>query len=133
MFNEQKATETLISGYEEAEKVLNDVDKLEELLQALEKKLKKIPAVGEKLSYVPVMVLLIRSYIKKEYTQVPLGSIIAAISSVLYVVNHFDLIPDSIPLAGYLDDAAVLTVALEMIESDIDDYKKWCIANGKKI
>jgi uncharacterized membrane protein YkvA (DUF1232 family) len=133
MFNEQKATETLISGYEEAEKVLNDVDKLEELLQALEKKLKKIPAVGEKLSYVPVMVLLIRSYIKKEYTQVPLGSIIAAISSVLYVVNHFDLIPDSIPLAGYLDDAAVLTVALKMIESDIDDYKKWCIANGKKI
>lgn len=133
MFNEQKATETLISGYEEAEKVLNDADKLEELLQALEKKLKKIPAVGEKLSYVPVMVLLIRSYIKKEYTQVPLGSIIAAISSVLYVVNHFDLIPDSIPLAGYLDDAAVLTVALKMIESDIDDYKKWCIANGKKI
>ena len=42
MFNEQKATETLISGYEEAEKVLNDVDKLEELLQALEKKLKKM-------------------------------------------------------------------------------------------
>lgn len=133
MFNEQKATETLISGYEEAEKVLNDADKLEELLQALEKKLKKIPAVGEKLSYVPIMVLLIRSYIKKEYTQVPLGSIIAAISSILYVVNHFDLIPDSIPLAGYLDDAAVLTVALKMIESDIEDYKKWCIANGKKI
>ena len=133
MFNEQKATETLISGYEEAERVLNDADKLEELLQALEKKLKKIPAVGEKLSYVPIMVLLIRSYIKKEYTQVPLGSIIAAISSILYVVNHFDLIPDSIPLAGYLDDAAVLTVALKMIESDIEDYKKWCIANGKKI
>ena len=133
MFNEQKATESLINGYVQAEEILQDTDKLEDLLEKLEQKLKKIPAIGEKLSYVPVMIRLIRSYMKKEYTQIPIGSVIAAISAALYVVNHFDIIPDSIPVAGYLDDAAVLTVALKLIEDDIEDYKKWCLANGKNI
>ena len=133
MFNEQKAAESLKAGYIEAEKVLNDKDKLEELLQRVEQKLKKIPAVGEKLSYIPVMILLIRSYIKKEYTAIPLGSIIAAVSTIRYFVNHFDLIPDSIPVIGYFDDIAVINVALDLIGDDISEYKKWCAANGKTI
>lgn len=56
------------------------------------------------------MILLVRNYIKKEYTEIPLGSIIAIISALIYVISPADLIPDNIPGIGYLDDAAVVAV-----------------------
>ena len=54
---------------------------------------------------VPVMISLIKSYIEKEYTEIPLGTIIAVISALIYVVSPIDIIPDSIPGAGYIDGA----------------------------
>ena len=82
--SEEEAKEKLEEGYEEAEKLLNDKDKLEEFLQKLEKKLETIPKVGNALSALPTMVSLIKSYIKKEYTEIPLGTIIAIISAAIY-------------------------------------------------
>jgi len=37
------------------------------------------------------------------------------IGALLYFINPFDLIPDSIPVIGYLDDFAVITLALGML------------------
>ena len=106
--SEQKAQEELEKGYGKAEKILKDEDKLERLLQRLEKKLKTIPKLGDILANVPIMVSLVRSYIKKEYTNIPIGTIIAVISAVAYIVSPIDIIPDFIPGVGYLDDAAIV-------------------------
>lgn len=38
-----------------------------------------------------------------------------AIGAILYFINPFDLVPDSIPVVGYLDDFAVMTLALSKI------------------
>ncbi len=46
-------------------------------MQRLEKKLKVVPLVGEKIANMPVMVSLIKSYVKKEYTDIPIGTVIA--------------------------------------------------------
>lgn len=71
------------------------------------------------------MILLVRNYIKKEYTEIPLGSIIAIISALIYVISPADLIPDNIPGIGYLDDAAVVAVCWNLVESDVREYQKW--------
>ena len=67
---------------------------------------------------------------RHEYPQIPLGIIIAVIGVILYFINPFDLIPDVIPLAGYLDDAAVAGTALKLIKSDLDEYMTWRYQNG---
>ena len=110
---------------EEAEKILKDKDKLENILTKLEQNLKDMPAIGDTLSNIPVMVLLVRSYIKQEYTEIPLKSIIAIVAVLLYVVNPFDIIPDVLPGVGRLDDAAVVGFALTAIKKDLDLYKQW--------
>lgn len=132
-FLEEKAEEALRSGNSKAEKLLQDPDKMERFLQRLEAKLKEIPAVGEMLSYVPTLVSMVRSYMRKEYTDLPLGTMIAIVSALLYFVSPVDIIPDVIPGAGYLDDAAVVTLCLKLVGSDVREYVEWREVNGKNL
>ena len=132
-FSEELAQKELEKGYKKAEETLNDVDKMERFLQRLEKKLKTIPVAGNKLADVPIMASLVRSYWKKEYTDIPIGSIISIISALLYFVSPIDIIPDSIPFLGYFDDATVIAVCWKLVESDVEEYQKWRKENGKLI
>ncbi len=124
-FDDQVAKKQLENGFEQAENLLHDQDKVEAFLQRLEMKLKAIPGVGEKLAYIPVMASLIKSYIRKEYTDIPVGSIIAIISALVYFVSLLDIIPDGIPILGYIDDAAVIAVCWLMVGSDVKEYITW--------
>lgn len=116
-------------NYTGAKELLKDEDKMEQFLQKLEKKLKKIPHAGEKLSKVPVLISLVRSYMKKEYTDLPKGTIIAIVSALMYFVSPVDIIPDSIPLIGYMDDAAIIATCWELVEKDVEAYQAWRTAN----
>lgn len=130
-FDEKAALLELEKGYDEAKATLHDSDKMERFLQRLEKKLKTVPLAGEKLAAVPVMASLIKSYVKKEYTDVPIGTIIAMISALTYFISPIDLIPDSIPVLGYFDDAAVVAACWKLVESDMEEYTKWREKNHK--
>ncbi len=129
--DEKEALEELKKGYAEAEKLLQDEDKMERFLQRLEKKLKTVPLVGNKLATVPIMASLLKSYIKKEYTDIPIGTIIAIISALIYFVSPIDIVPDSIPALGYFDDAAVVAACWLLVESDVNEYSTWREKNNK--
>lgn len=129
--DEQTAQEELEKGYETAEKLLKDPDKFEKFMQRLETKLKLIPLAGNRLADIPVMASLIRSYTKKEYTDIPIGTIMAIVSALIYFVSPIDLLPDSIPVLGYIDDAAVIALCWKLVESDVKEYVKWREDNGK--
>ena len=74
---------------------------------------------------VPILISLVRSYIKGEYKNVPIGTIIAILSALLYVFMMLDFIPDSIPGAGYIDDALVIGACIKLIKSDVDEYQQY--------
>lgn len=133
--DEEKVKKQFENGKKKAEKLLEDEDKLEKLLQKMEKKLKVLPIVGETFALVPAMISLVRSYIKKEYTEIPLGSILGIISALIYIVSPIDLIPDLFPGGvGYIDDSAVLILCLKAgAEDDIKEYQKWRDDNNKNI
>ena len=124
-FDENQAQNELKKGYKRAEILLHDENKLEIFLQKIENKLTIVPIVGNALSYIPVMISMIRSYVRKEYTEIPIGSIISMISALIYFVSPVDIIPDFLPVVGYLDDAAVVAACIKLVKSDIDDYKQW--------
>ena len=68
---------------------------------------------------------LIRDYWNGTYRQVPWKTIAAAAGALLYVLMPLDLIPDFIPIAGYLDDAGVIAACLKLISDDLVTYEKW--------
>lgn len=107
------------------------VDQTERDLQRLEAKLKLVPKIGESLSIVPAWISLVRSYVKKEYTDVPVGSVVAILGSLVYFFSPVDLIPDVIPIAGYIDDAFVIDACFKLVKSDVDEYSRWREDNHK--
>ncbi len=130
---EDQLTEQFNKFSKKTEKLLEDEDKLERFLQRLEKKLKSIPVVGEKMAMVPVLISLVRAYVKKEYEDIPIGTIVSILGALAYILAPIDLIPDQIPVIGYIDDMAVLSICLKLVQSDIDEYLAWRSANDKEI
>lgn len=129
-FDENKAKEALENGYKDAEKVLKDPKEIDRLLMRAEKRIKSIPLVGEKLADIPVMISVLKNYKDKKYTDIPLVSIISIISALLYFVSPIDIIPDTIPGIGYIDDIAVVAMCMNAIEKDMKKYLAWCKENG---
>ena len=77
------AEELFNNSYSQAAEMVNHPDKVEKLLKRLEKKLLDIPKLGGTLAYVPKMGMLINSWVKHEYTEVPIGTIAAVIGALL--------------------------------------------------
>ena len=124
-FNLDQAQELLNKGISEAEGLIKDPSRVDELLIQLEAKLKEVPAVGETLSDLPLMIAMIKAWIKKEYTVVSPKVIASLVGAILYLVKKRDLIPDSIPVIGIADDLAVMGLALKLSEPELKAFAEW--------
>ncbi|HRX59555.1 MAG TPA: YkvA family protein [Eubacteriales bacterium] len=113
-----------------AEALLKDKDKMEQFLERLERKLEQVPYAGKYLADVPILISMVKAYIEKKYTDVPIGTILAIVGALIYFLSPVDLIPDVIPGVGILDDAAVIAFALKFVHDDIKDYKEWRVAQS---
>jgi len=133
VFTDGQLSEQINKNSEAVKELLKDEDRFERFLERFEFKLKKFPVIGRKLSNIPMVVSLVRAYVRKDYQDIPIGSIIAIVSALIYFVSPIDLLPDSIPILGFVDDAAVITFVWRMVENDVEDYKKWQKQNGKRI
>jgi uncharacterized membrane protein YkvA (DUF1232 family) len=72
-----------------------------------------------------LLVALVRDYARGEYRRVPYWSLAGIVFALLYVLNPLDLIPDFLPVVGFLDDAVVVSYALRLIEQDLRSYERW--------
>lgn len=68
---------------------------------------------------------LIKDYYKGDYRKIPFRTISAGVVGAIYTLNPIDLIPDSIPFIGYIDDALVLKFCLKQAQKDLQKYKGW--------
>ena len=108
----------------EANDFINNPSRMDTLLAQLEEKLRQIPAIDQTVSELPVMVAMVKSWVKKEYEVSP-KVLATMVGALLYLVKKNDLIPDGIPVIGIADDVAVLGLALKFVEKDVQAYKEW--------
>jgi uncharacterized membrane protein YkvA (DUF1232 family) len=69
---------------------------------------------------------VIRDWIKGEY-EMPWQAIGAMTAALLYVTNPLDIIPDFIPLVGFIDDIFVITLCIKLVRAEL---RKYCDAKG---
>ena len=68
---------------------------------------------------------LLKDRMAGQYTEMPWSVIAALVGALLYVLSPLDVIPDFIPVAGFLDDAAVFAAALAFAGRDLEKYRAW--------
>lgn len=122
----KKVEENFKGSKEEAEKLIEDKDKTNKKLdEAFKKASENKGKLGEVWSYLQLFFSISRDYINGKYRNVPVGSIIAIIASLLYFLSPIDLIPDFIPVVGYIDDVFVLGLVFSQVKADLDEYEIW--------
>lgn len=111
-----------------AKKILENKHKVVELLSkalAFVKRLSNIPFLRNRFVDIPNLCDMLMDVINGVYKEVPYSSIVMIVIAIIYMVSPIDLLPDSIPFAGILDDAAILKVVLDTIKNDLDSYGYW--------
>lgn len=122
---DKRLFKVLEKNISKAKNLLQDKEKIDGFLIDLEVKLSKIPKAGKYFADVPIFILLVKSYLEKEYTKIPLGLILAILASLMYVLSPMDLIPDFVPILGYADDAAMIAIVYKLVHDDLQEYKDW--------
>jgi uncharacterized membrane protein YkvA (DUF1232 family) len=110
-----------------AEEYARDPEKTIKLVdEALKKaRQKRRGPLGEVWKYLTAIIRLVRAYARRQYTDVPWETIVLSIAAIIYFVSPIDFIPDFIPIAGYVDDAAVIAFVAASIKTDLDNFLEW--------
>ena len=74
------------------------------------------------------MVLLFavaKDYVNGDYTEIPKRSIIAILGGLIYFLSPIDIVPDFVPVLGFIDDVFVLNLVYKQVLKDLEKYKIW--------
>ncbi len=103
----------------------DDVHDVLEDEEAIKSKFENKGKLQRYLDDAKILFSLLKDYANGTYREVPFNVIAAIGGALLYVLSPIDLIPDFIPIIGYLDDAAVIAFCLNLIEKDLISYNIW--------
>ena len=113
----------------EAESYLGHKEKLSRLLEKATRKSERfyevLLAPWESLQ---IFFRLLQAYFADKF-RAPANSILMVVAAVIYFVSPFDLIPDSIPVLGLVDDASVITCVAIANRTLISNFRKWEIGS----
>ena len=102
-----------------------DVEKVVDKSEEIKKKFTVYGPLKRFIDDAKLLIAMVKDYWRRSYRQVPLGVIGAAVFTLIYVFNPFDLVPDVLPILGQLDDASVVAACLMLVERDLHKYAKW--------
>ena len=71
---------------------------------------------------------MLKDYHGGNYRQLSYWSVSVITFSLLYVLNPIDIIPDSLPVIGELDDAMVISLGIAMVQREMHEYRIWRLA-----
>lgn len=113
------------STLDKPQKTLNLLDKVREKYSAV-----SLPKLTDLKSEMEVAMAMVKDYAKGTYRKVPWQSMLSIVGAFIYFLNPFDLVPDFIPLKGFLDDATVLVYVLHSLKEDLEQYEEWKKGEG---
>ena len=97
----------------------------DEVLDREEEFVRKGSKLGEMWDNAKLLFQMLKDYKAGRYTEVPCTIIAAIVFAMIYFFSPIDVIPDMIPVVGYVDDAAVFSFVLKSFAVQISKYKEW--------
>ncbi|QVK20755.1 DUF1232 domain-containing protein [Mycoplasmatota bacterium] len=105
--------------------MLNNEYELGTLLKAVDKMVSNKDAFKELMETIKSFISLVKDYSKGDYCEIPVIKVVLIVASLIYALSPFDIIPDTIPVIGRLDDSAILTYVYKTVKNDLEEYRMW--------
>ena len=115
-----------------AAEYIKDKSKVSTLLNLALRKGRSSDSLRDIWERLQLGVNVLKDWVSGEYKELPKRSLVILTAALLYFITPTDLVPDFIPLSGYLDDATVIAFVYSQITKDLDNYKVWKEARKKK-
>jgi uncharacterized membrane protein YkvA (DUF1232 family) len=93
--------------------------------QALHSESGRSGPLGEVVDDFKTLGRLVAAYSRGDYRDIPLDSLVMVIAGLVYVVSPIDLIPDTIPVAGYADDAVAVGFVIRQVHHELAAFREW--------
>ena len=72
------------------------------------------------------LISMLHDYYHGEYKKIPAIVMAGTAAIVAYLVSPLDLIPDNIPLLGFVDDALIINLVMQLcIDKELERYRAW--------
>jgi uncharacterized membrane protein YkvA (DUF1232 family) len=71
------------------------------------------------------VVRMVRSYVTGEYREIQSSTVISGLAVLLYVLSPIDLVPDFIPVLGFLDDLSLVSWFVGKFQGEIVRFRDW--------
>ena len=72
-----------------------------------------------------VFIRMVKAYAKGDYRDIEWKHILLVMAALLYFITPLDLIPDFIPVSGFIDDFTVLVWVYNKVQHEIDRFQLW--------
>jgi uncharacterized membrane protein YkvA (DUF1232 family) len=126
--SQEKMKTTLDGATRRAEALIKSPRKRNKLLDAAGKVASsgkyalQLSGITEKTK---TLIRMVRSTANREYLDTPWQTIVLISAALIYFVSPFDAITDFLPLIGFIDDAAVISVVFASISKDVEKFIAW--------
>ena len=131
---------------ERARKLVDDPRELDRIADAADDKVRskgsKSSSIGEVLEDLKTLIRLVRAGTRgvrsgpaspdgpdgdgpRDRYDIGVDTLVLVVAAVLYFVSPIDLIPDPIPLAGYVDDALVIRLVVKLVRGELAEFREW--------
>lgn len=108
-------------------KTLEAIDKASRKLEPLA----SLPIIGGTVADVQDIISMLDDYYHGRYKKLPVFVILGSVAIVAYLLSPFDIVPDSIPLLGFIDDAFIINIVLELcVDKELERYRNWRTGAG---
>ncbi len=88
--------------------------------------LARIPIIGDTIGDVQDLVSMLHDYYHGRYKKVPAAVILGATLIAAYLVSPLDLIPDNVPILGFIDDALIINLIIQLcVDKELERYRAW--------
>ncbi|OGX86612.1 YkvA family protein [Hymenobacter glacialis] len=71
------------------------------------------------------LVRMVRSFISGQYREISKSTVATGLAVLLYVLSPIDLVPDFIPVVGFLDDLSLIGWFMGRFSTEISRFRDW--------
>lgn len=71
------------------------------------------------------LVRLVRSYATGSYRDISTFTVVSGLAVLLYVLSPIDIIPDFIPVVGFLDDLSLISWFVGRFQGEMTRFREW--------